>query len=318
MHGIIGTDPQLNKPDKIALVSAYPDTIECSAKRRFTREFARAVAANCKSMLIKNAVQNGVIFRRLIKINQPSRHCIKLLHRYKRDVDPSLNIYRVHAAFDYEPCERFTRDDVLRVVNNHRYLKRQRIEHDEFEYFDTRYSRKASGAKTRPSKIDVTYCDRHSKLTGECDTIHTEARLETSKAVKAAGLSNPLDIIRLDPEQFLAKQYAIKFQHDILEKLLQRIIRATCEYYARGNHRAHVDIERRVRGLANRLGLFRLCEFRKYFPRQCENLKMWACLQFDELQWACRDELGGTSPLSPPRIKQRIERVRLGVQRIRL
>ncbi|MDA9521726.1 hypothetical protein XI06_15700 [Bradyrhizobium sp. CCBAU 11434] len=300
-----------NKPrDAIARVIPYHDTIGVSSRRFFPLKLLEAIGLNCAKVVwrIKSDKEDcKTIWRYVLIIQLPSREAFKILYRYKRAADQSLNLYRIHPAFDFEPTEGHTREEAWEIARNHIRLKRHRRDQDEFEIDASRYSRKLKGAKSKPSKYDVFYDDRHSKLTGECEAIHVEPRLETSRATKIAGFRDFLDPLTRNASEVFAEQYDVKNHLPIREKIILRTIKQAKLDYPK----PHVDIERRVRAIHRILQTHRLREFHRCFPRQSERLKRWDCLEFDDWQWITPDiDVGEMSSLSSDRaIKPSIKRI---------
>ncbi|MDA9500527.1 hypothetical protein [Bradyrhizobium sp. CCBAU 11357] len=281
-----------NKTRAIARVRTYPDTIGVSARRRFPVKLLHEIKANCGKMiprLRRDDHDPETTWRYVLIMHQPSRWALKRLHRYKCEEDESLNICKLHIARDFEPCEGYSREDVLKFVHESRRLKYERTDARPYEFFETTYSNARGHAddQTKPSKIDVIYSDKPSKLDGTPDAIHTETRINAGREVKTTGMNDCLDVTLLNPAQDFTAQYAVKKHHGMAEKIVCRIIRKTQASYM---DLCPAIVERRVRGLYRRLGIDRLSEFRRMFPHQYRRLNPWDVLEFDDLEYAKGDK----------------------------
>ncbi|MCV0387948.1 MAG: hypothetical protein K5821_16430 [Nitrobacter sp.] len=317
MSRIIGGPDGQNKPEEpIAIVAPYIDTIEASSPRHFHSELLSLVKPNSGSMLvqpIKNRDNPAIVCRRLLKINQPSRHCMELLQRYRAH-DPGLSLYRLHIAFDViSTSPSVTREDVIELFANHFHLRYRRGSDDVFDFESTRYSVQVSNRKTRPYRNTALYSGRDSKITGECDAIHFEIRLERKRSVLASGIEDPSDALNIDPAQFFKRHVSIKDHRAILAKIIDRRVKKTIDGYPNVEP---AFIERRVKGLHRRLLMSHVSSFAKYYPKQFERLKKLDCIGFEgSLNWAsadveCYDNVGKLHCLLPP--ARKIKRLRLG------
>src|ERR1700738_4536714 len=201
MSRMITLAPKSNKPAPIARVSPYVDTLELSSRRPYPSELLSCIKANCGSMLpdvVRDRDDPKVIWYYLLKINQPSRHCIELLQRYTAH-DPKLSIYRFHLAFDvFEICKGMSREQVIEVFANMFHLRYRRGSDELHDEEGTRYSIRTKLRKTRPYRNTAFYAGRDSKITGEENAIHFEIRLERKRSVLAV-IDKPADLFNIKP-----------------------------------------------------------------------------------------------------------------------
>jgi hypothetical protein len=266
----------------------YWDTIGYSARRRFPAELLREIGATA-GKIIPRICRDGhdpkTTWRYVLIVHQPSKWALKRMQQYKQDEDASLNLMRSDPAFDFDPIEGSSRDDVLALVNNNRAPRRQRSDARTIDHHGTLYSFNQNSE--RPSRIDVVYCSKASKLDGTPQTIHTETRMMNARTIRNAGIRDSLDLVVVNPAQIFAGLYAVKQPHSkVLEKTIRKTTRNTQAHYP---DQCPDVIERRVRGIFRRQGMDRLSNFIRVFPRQCERLKHWDCMEFDELAYPTLD-----------------------------
>jgi hypothetical protein len=305
MRSTIGDLAPTDKTEAIALVAPYVDTIEVSSRRPFLSPLLKLIAKNSGSMIPKQVHDKKdpkVIWYYLLAINQPSRYLIKMLQWYSER--RKLSVYRFHLALDViDIAEGYSRDDVIEVISKLLHLKHRRGSDDMHDENGTVYSIRVVNRKSRPQKNTAFYIAPYSKITGECDAIHFEIRLERKRAVQAADIDTPDDIFEIDPVSFVSKHLTAKDIRTILETIIQRSIDAMTPHPL-------MNAERRVRGWVRRFGLDHASTFAGAFPRQFERVKHWDCLDVEKtLNWATRDqecgrEVGELCCLLPPKVKR--------------
>jgi hypothetical protein len=244
-----------------------------------------------------------VIWHYLLAINQPSRYCIELLQQYSQHA--RLSIYRLHLAIDViDISPDWDRDLVIEVFSKLLHLRNRRGSDDMHDEEGTVYSIKVAGRKARPQKNTAFYIAEHSKVTGECDALHFEIRLERKRAVEGADIITPDDVIDIDPVAFVSKHLTAKEIGPMLEKIIQRSIKAI---------RPHplIRIETRVRECVRRAGFDHASRFASAFPKHFERVEHWDCIDVEEtLNWAssdvqCDEKVGELCCLLPPRRRHR-------------
>ena len=300
------------------------NSIEASARRPLQSALLKAVKKNSGSMIprdVRDRHDPKAIWHYLLAINQPSRYCMDILQLYKRH-DPSLSLYRCHIALDVTQIyEGVTREQVIDVFARKFHLRYRRTTDELLDWDGSIYSIAVNERKSRPYRNSAFYTRRHSKLTGECDAIHFEIRLEKKRSVLRAGIEEPQDLFTLLPVKFVAQHLVTKDHDVVLETDIQRILKASPEFYG---DTAHVDLETRIRGNCRRIGLWHVSVFARYYKKQFERLQHQDPIDYeDRLEWAskdvvCEDEVGKLMCLLPPPKFRPIKRVRLGVERIRL
>lgn len=310
MSATIGDAAVADKTEAIARVAPYVDTIEGASRRPFPSAILKAIKANCGSMLLKEVRDKNdreTIWFYLLAINQPSRYCIELLQWYSER--RKLSIYRLHLAIDViDIADGWTRDDVIEVFSKLLHLRHRRGTDHMHDEEGTVYSIKIAGRKSRPQKNTAFYIAPHSKITGECDAIHFEIRLERKRAVEAAEIITPQDVIDIDPVAFVGKHLTAKEIGPMLWTIIQRSIAA---------HRPHpmMQTERRIRAMVRRTGLDHASTFARAFPKQFERLEHWDCIDVENtLNWAsvdveCDREVGELCSLLPRRPRPHRERL---------
>ncbi|QHO73982.1 hypothetical protein ACH79_16435 [Bradyrhizobium sp. CCBAU 051011] len=310
MHATIGESAFAHKPEAIALVAPYVDTIEVSSRRPFPAPLLRAIVKNSGS-IIPNEVHDKndpeTVWFYLLAINQPSRRCIELLQWYSQY--RRLSIYRLHLAIDViDIAPDWARDEVIEVFRKLLHLRHRRGADDMHNEKGTIYSIGVAGRKSRPQKNTAFYIADHSKVTGECDAIHFEIRLERKRAVQAAEIDAPSDVMDIDPVAFVAKHLTAKDIGLMLEKIIQRSIKS---------HRPHsmIPIERRIRAHVRRYRLDHASGFAGAFKKQFERIAHWDCIDVEPvINWAsadvaCDQEVGELCSLLPPRPKPHKKRL---------
>jgi hypothetical protein len=307
----LGDLAETDKPEAIALVAPYVDTFEISSRRPFPSALLKIVKANSGSMIPDVARDRNdpqVIWHYLLAINQPSRYLPSLLQWYHDNI-AELSIYRLHLALDViEIAPGYSRQDVIEMFEKLQHLRHRRSADEMHDEAGTLYSIKTAGRKARPYKNTGLYTSKPSKLTGEANAIHFEIRLERKRAVEAAGIITPGDVIFIDPPQFVMKHLTTKDHRPILEKIIQRSIRAV---------RSHpmLDTEARIRAQVRRYGLDHTSVFARAFPKQFERVKHRDSIGVENrLNWAspyvqCDEEVGKLHCLLPHRRKRHRERL---------
>lgn len=310
MSTTIGDLAVTDKPEAIALVAPYVDTIEVSSRRSYPSALLKAIKASSGSMLPDvacDADDPDTIWHYLLAINQPSPYCIDLLQWYHENI-ARLSIYRLHVAFDViNIAPGYTRAEVIEVFSKLCHLRHRRAADEMHDEEGTLYSIKTAGRKTRPYRNTGLYTTKPSKITGECDAIHFEAKLERKRSTERV-IDEPADLLRLRPAEFFAKQIAVKDIRPIMEKIIQRSIKA---------HRPHplMPIERRIRAMFRRYRWDHASGFAGMFKKQFERIPHWDCIDVeDTLNWAhadvrCDREVGKLHCLLPPRRRPHRERL---------
>lgn len=294
----------------IARVAPYIDTFEISSRRPYPAPLLQAIKANCGSMLLKpvrDANDPKTVWFYLLAINQPSRYCIELLQLYSQR--RKLSIYRLHLAIDViDIAEGWSRDVVIEVFAKLLHLRHRRGSDHMHDEEGTVYSIQVKGRKSRTQKNTAFYIADHSKVTGECDALHFEIRLERKRAVEAAEIITPSDVTDIDPVAFVAKHLTAKDIGPMLEKIVRRSMK---------EHGPHpmMPIESRIRGHIRRYRLDHASGFAGAFKKQFERIPHWDCIDVeDTLNWAsvdvrCDKKVGELFSLLPPRRKRHRERL---------
>lgn len=305
-----------DKNDVLADVIPYIDTIELSSSQAFRSCLLgslRPLAGCVFPTPVRDKNDPTVIRRHLLKINQPAPAAIEIINRYMREANHSVSICRLHIALDFDPRPGITREQVIELIDTAFHLRYRRDTDEYYDYFDSRYSVKVKGRKTRPAKQTARYCDRIGKLDGELDKIHFEIRLEKKRSVLAAGIEYPSDVFNIDPRLFIAKQLKIADHKPALKKIIDKAIKATKDAYAN----PHVDIEPRVQSMFRRMGTDTLTGFKRVFSVRAERLKPMNVLNISNRMHFVNEECGELekcgelSPLSPASRKQTRERITL-------
>ena len=119
----------------------------------------------------------------------------------------------------------------------------------------------------------------------------------------AAGIEDPIDLLRLDPVAFIAKQLKIADHKPILNKIVQRTLKKTINE----TPNPHVDVTKRFWSILDRSHFFddvrTLTGFKRMFPKAFERLKPLTVLNIaGELNWVgemtVNMKTGKMSPLS--------------------
>ncbi|MCC8946472.1 hypothetical protein H8A97_15455 [Bradyrhizobium sp. Arg62] len=309
---------QSNKPPKIALLAPYPDSFDFSSTQRFHPALIRAVQANVGSAFpkpIKDRNNPEVIWGYRLVVNQPSRFCIDLLQLYSK-IDPKFSFYRCHVAFDViQIYEGWTYEEVADALKNLFHLRYRRLDDDVLEYEDSTYSIYVKMRKSRPYRNTCFYNGKPSKITGEENAIHLEIRLERKRAVQAAGVNEPIDILGIKPAEIFSQFLIAKDHRHVLEEITKTGIRLTCGDYP-DEDPAH--IERRIRAINRRLGLHHVSMFAGYHKHSFNRLDRWDCVDIEgDWNWAtpdapCVQDVRELRSLLPPQApKPKIQRERL-------
>lgn len=310
MSETIGERAFARKPEAIALAAPYVDTIEVSSRRPYPSALLKAIAKNSGSMLpdvVRDRNDPKTIWHYLLPINQPSRRCMELLQWYSQH--RPLSIYRLHLAIDViDIAPDWARAEVIEVFKKLLHLRHRRGSDDMHDEEGTIYSIRATGRKTRPYKNTTFYLAPHSKVTGECEAIHFEIKLERKRAVEAAEIVTPQDVLDLDPVLLVEKHLTAKEIGLALWAIEQRTINAYWPHPV-------MQPERRIRGMIKRYKWDHASGFAQAFPRKFERVQHWDCIAVeDTLNWASADvafdqEMGELRCLLPPRPRPRRERL---------
>lgn len=316
MQWIIGNPPKRDKTEAIALVAPYVDTIEVSSRRPYPSPLLKAIVKNSGSMLpdvVRDRNDPEIIWHYLLAINQPSKYLIDLLQDY-HERHATLSTYRFHLALDVIAiAPGWTRDRVIEVFSNLFHMRYRRGSDEMHDEDGTLYSIKTAGRKSRPYRNTTLYTTRDSKLTGECDAIHFEMKMERKRSVLRV-IDEPADLLTLKPAEFFAKEITIKDHRDILATIIQRSIDEPQAPHPM------MQTETRVRDRVRRYGLDHVSNFAYFFKKQFERIKPWDCIDVETvLNWAhadvrCDQEVGELHCLLPPRVKRLIFRERLIVR----
>jgi hypothetical protein len=285
----------------------------------------RGVSRTVFSKPIRDKNDPTVTWTHVLKLNQPSSiDTIELLQRFYREANHKVAVCRLHVALDFDPRPGVSRKELIELIETAFHLRYRRNADEPFEYLGTRYATKAKGRKSRLTKQTAFYHDRVGRLDGECDKIHFEIRLEKKRAVKAAGVEAPIDLLTLDPRSFVQEHLKIADHKPAMRRIVKKAIDATISHYAN----PHVDIAKRVQSLFKRMGTDTLTGFKRLFPIRAERLKPLdvMCIS-NQLHWVPRmmsdqprDETGVNagkvkcgelSPLSPAARKRRRIRLRI-------
>ena len=301
---IIGNSPETDKTDWIALVAPYVDTIELSSRRPYPSPLLKAIVRNSGSMIpdeVRDRIDYKVIWHYLLAINQPSKYLIDLL-QYYHERHATLSIFRFHLAFDViDIAPGWTRDQVIEVFRKLIHMRYRRGSDEMHDEEGTLYSIKTAGRKSRPYRNTTLYTSRDSKLTGECEAIHFEMKMERKRSVLRV-IDEPADLLKIKPAEFFAKEIAIKDHREILATIIQRSIDKP-----QGPH-PMIQTETRVRDWVRRYGLDHASNFAYFFKKQFERIRHWDCIGVEPvLNWAhadvgCDDEVGELHCLLPPMI----------------
>lgn len=284
MAPIVLNSREWNKPPFLGYADMYVDTIELSSSRAIRSELLGELRPLCGSVfvdVIRDKNDPSVVWRHLLKVNQPSRPAIMVLDRYMRRATHSVGIYRVHIALDFDNMLDVTRERLIEFIETAIHLRHRRDSDETHRELDSLYAIKTKCRKTRPSKTSIFYCDEMGALDGECDKIHYEIRLENKRTVLASGIEYPSDLFGIVPRILAARHLKIANHKPILAKVLRHVRRETIRLCPR----PHVDVAKRVRSYADRQWRT-LTDFKKDWPRQYERLEGWDVLLFgSELEW---------------------------------
>jgi hypothetical protein len=266
---IINAASQPCKPPIIADVFGYVDTIEIFSPRRPTIELKNRVRDATGRRVWDQCINH---FGWMLKVNQPSIETPAILDR---DFTEKDSICRVHVALDFDPRPGVPREAVIELIQTMTHLRYRRDSDEQFEYFESLYAIKTKGRKTRVSKNTMFYPTRIGKLDGEFDKLHFEIRLEKKRAVIAAGIERPIDLLSLNPRLFVQKQLKIADHKPALHKIIKKAFRS------------NPDIpQTRILSLFNRMGVQTLTGFKRLFPIRAERLRPLEVLNIgSELEW---------------------------------
>jgi hypothetical protein len=297
----------------LACAFAYIDTIELFCRTRFPIELKNALRATTGRKVWEVPMRNnrGDMLGWTLFVNQPTIDAIRILDA---NFTKNMSLYRVHVAYDFDPSEGVTQDQVVKLIETAFHLRYRRDSDEQHQYEDTIYAVRVAGRKSRPYRQTAFYRDRPGKLDGECDKPHFEIRLERKRPVLTAGITRPIDLLDIKPVEFFARHVTIRDHKTFLVRKTQDLIKNTIK----DTPRPHVDIEKRVRALLRQMGVGTLTGFKKQFKRQFERLDEWACIDInDKLNWVRALGRGGeiahivtsdmqTSPIRPARRRERL------------
>jgi hypothetical protein len=272
---------QSNKPRILASICAYCDTLEI---------FSRQKPEPGVMIALRNATGRCIWYEKIKDfgyrtiVNQPTVEAIRILQRWF-DGCRGVSVCRAHIALDFDPTPGCY-DQVADLVKLKIHQRYRRDSDHTHEYEGTLYSIQTAGRPNRPSVLTAFYQTGMGKLDGECEKIHFEVRLEKKRAVIAAGITHPTDLLTLSVRQFVQQRLVIADHDHALQKLTQKIV---TEITSRTKPNPQYDIAKRVTLLLRRLGAETLTGFKSLFPRQFERLKRLGVFVIpDELQWVPR------------------------------
>ncbi|MDR6305658.1 hypothetical protein GGQ85_003382 [Nitrobacter vulgaris] len=193
-----------------------------------------------------------------------SAEAIQILDEYFGN---GVSLSAVHIAYEFDVRDDVDRDAFVELLDRYTAQKYQRSTDETFRFQATHYSidtkiRQLNGQR-RPSKIVVKYHDKPGKLDGELEKPRIEIRLETPAGVKATGISRPIDLLDIKPDEIFWKSV-------IIRDYAERAIRAT----RRGTTPSpFINIDRRVRAVLRKTGRGCLLEYRRLYPRRFKKLR---------------------------------------------
>jgi hypothetical protein len=321
---IVAKSGEASKLRLFASTAGYCDTIEISSSRAFRSNFLGSLRPHCGSLLrpkeIRDRYDPTVIWCHVLPINQPSREANHILDRYMRDADHHVAIYRVAIALDFDLAPGVAREEAIEFIRTSFHLRYRRDFDEEVEYQGSHYSIRTNQRQTPVAKQTIFYTDRAGKLDGECDKLHFEIRLEKTRAVKAAGIEYPSDLLKLDLHQFIRQHIKIADHTSILQKIVDRNVASM----TRDTPSPYWDPAKRVPQTLRRMGADTLTGFKRLFPRQFKRLKVipvQVLNMAEELEWMgtsmagtgtrLHEEVANLYPLSPAHRKRRRIRVRI-------
>lgn len=304
------------KPKAIADVFAYCDTLEFFSKRRPVQDLMRSLRAQLqRPVYFKPVIWRGTRWGYRLIINQPIQSVIPALDDWKNETGATIT--RFHCAYDFDNAPEVPREELIEWLRTNTHLRYRRSTDEAVDVEGTRYAVKRAGRLARPSRDIAAYNTRVGKLDGEIDKIHIELRLETSRAVKNAGIERPLDILTLDPRALFARYIKIADVSLAVRKITERSIEAIEPTNV-------IDVRVRVQSHMKRTGCDTLTGLKQHYPRLAERLTPLDALNIsDRLHWVRpgviddvdQQSCGELSCLLPPARNRTRERIRVRVNR---
>lgn len=271
--------PRINPTEIIADVSAYIDTFAMFSKRRPHKALMRGVRhAVQRPIWTEPCIRDGTIFGHVLIIPQPNAEALEYCDGWHDEFNAS--ICRVDLALDFDARPGTSREQLIDFIENNLHMRYRRSTDNEIEIEGTRYAIRAADRKNRPSKNLCSYHDRIGKLDGECDKPHAEIRLMSSRAVKAAGVESPTDIITLNPRVLIAKSLIIADSAEYAQRAISKTI-------SQHKPTPYIEnVEQRAWAIWHLAGFNNLTRFKQFYPRQAERLTALNVLNVpDRLQW---------------------------------
>lgn len=289
----------------IADVLAYIDTIEMFSRRRPSPWLLGLLREACgQPVWYRECGKGGTVWGYVLIVNQPSEQALRILDEWHQEYRCSIS--RVDIAFDFDPRPHVSRDQVISFVINNIHLKNRRSSDETHQIGETYYAVKRAGRATKSPKDRCSYFNRMGKTDGELDKIHDELRFQTRRAVKAAGIERPIDLITVNPRELHERHLFVASTQSRRERAIEITMKET-------KPTAYIDIEKRVRALWTRTGCETLTGFKLHYQKHYERLKRLTALNVSEtLTWIDVGKgVGEMSPLLPPARKQTRKRITL-------
>lgn len=266
------------KPRIIAQGIPYPDTLEMFCKRRPELALMTALRAELqRPVFFKPVIWRDTRWGYRLVVNQPIPSVLPILDDWKQHTGATIS--RFHCAYDFDNALEVPREELIEWLRTNTHLRYRRSTDDSLDYEGTRYAVKSAGRKTRPSRDIAAYNTRVGKLDGEIDKIHVELRLETSRAVKNAGIERPLDILTLDPRALFARYIKAADVSLAVSKIAEQSIEAI-------EPTDLFDVRARVHAHMKRTGCDTLTGLKQHHPRLVERLTPSDALNIsDQMHW---------------------------------
>ena len=198
-----------DKTRLLANVFAYIDTIQLFARTRFSIDLKNALRAATGRKVWDEPMRNKRkdIIGWILFVNQPTILAIRIIDA---NFTKGMSLYRVHVAYDFDPSEGVTQDQIVILIETALHLPYRRDSDEQYPYDGSIYAIEEQGRKSKPYRQTASYKDRPGKLDGECDKPHFEIRLERKCAVLNANIHRPIDLLDIKPREFFARHVTIR------------------------------------------------------------------------------------------------------------
>lgn len=205
---------------------SYIDTAEMYFRRLPAGLLSALVAANAGGNAWPKDCKNqqGDVWGTKVIVQRPSRDAIRVLDQFQGKYRGTLR--RLDVAIDII-CASDEQKQQLRQWLLAKTLLAWRpkgwMYDDENSVYWTRQHVRLEQGKRQSNRDLVLYADRHSKVTGEVDTVHLELKFLNARSVRREGFRDVKILLKLDPEKLFRKHIRlVEFDFERFDRAMVR------------------------------------------------------------------------------------------------